>query len=501
MRRSLALHLLLFALVLAGLPRASAAEVREWTDQTGTVKKTGAFERLDGKWVHLKLADGESLKVPLEWLSDPDQAFAKDAAERGPAGGDEAGAIEVVITEGVGLDVESARKDAYRNAVRQAVGAYVDSETIVENDQLITDKVITLSPAFVERVEPIQGGESKDGSLVRVRVRAHVRITKLLDTLTEGKIKTRAYAQKVDTQSLLAELRTKADQGEAQRDVLQRILADYPEGCLSLTVTGKPSIATAPDGKISLSVPLSLKPNDERYMAFSKQLCTVLSATQRPSGEFSVDGSKHGPDEESAKRELAVYKRRALTYTNSLLGLFPDSEQDRIEKSCDAQGNSPLAGTGNRYCLWNGAPKGGLDSLDDGTWRSIRTNKRDYWILLCLTGQSKSYRRTDWRWFLVSDDEMQSWFAGLPKAIRCSVSLHDAAGDKLAGDAVALSGYGTQRYYHNLLFMVPFFVNWQGFEWYTPELTLVRSIAIDEDDAKAIAEVRATIERVPPEPR
>lgn len=479
----------------ARLP-CGAAEVREWTDQTGTVKKTGAFERLDGKWVHLKLADGESLKVPLEWLSDPDQAFAKDAAKRGPAGGDEAGAIEVVITEGVGLDVESARKDAYRNAIRQAVGAYVDSETIVENDQLITDKVITLSPAFVERVEPIPGGESKDGSLVRVRVRAHVRITKLLDTLTEGKIKTRAYAQKVDTQSLLAELRTKADQGEAQRDVLQRILADYPEGCLSLTVTGKPSIATAPDGKISLSVPLSLKPNDERYMAFSKQLCTVLSATQRPSGEFSVDGSKFGPDEDRAKEQLKYYGSQALTTSSYLLGIFPDSEQERIKTSCDAQGNSPLAGTGNRYCLWNGDSDRGLDSLRYGTWQRVRTNKRNDWILLCLSGQSKSYQRTDWRWFLVSDDEMKSWFGGLPTAIRCRVSVHDAAGEKLAGDVLKLAGYGTQRLSDKLLFMVPLFVNWHNFTWYTPELTLVRSIAIDEDEAKSIAEVRATIERV-----
>jgi len=104
---------------------------------------------------------------------------------------------EVIIAEGVGADVEGARKDACRNAVRQAVGAYVDSETVVANDQLITDRIVTLSPAFVEKAEPIDGSEKKEDGLVRLRMRTHVRITKLLDELAVGKIKTRPIVKKM----------------------------------------------------------------------------------------------------------------------------------------------------------------------------------------------------------------------------------------------------------------------------------------------------------------
>lgn len=480
---------------------AVAGESRSWTDQTGTVRKTAEFERLDGKWVHLRLADGEAFKVPLEWLSDADQAVAREAAARAATKPEGSGAIEVVIAEGVGLDAESARKDAYRNAVRQAVGAYVDSETIVANDQLITDKVITLSPAFVERVESIPGGEAQDGTLIRIRVRAHVRITKLLDTLAAGKIKTRAHAVKVDTESILAELRTKADQREGQRNVLARILADYPEACLSLTVSGKPSITTSPDGKQSLAVPLSLKPNDERYLAFSEQLCTVLSATDRPSGEFTVDAARAGSDTDGVRSQLADAKRRAFTWRGPL-ELFPQAEQQTIRSSCAADGTSSIVGLGPMIYLWNGdSQEGGLRSLEIGDWRVLRANKPNDWVVICVTKRDKNWRRTTWRWFVLSEAEAAAWFGGRATEIDCRTALVDGSKQELAGDSLRLTNFGARTLDYRLLFLVPAFVGLNHPNWFTPELTFVRSIAIDEDDVAAISEVRATVERVAPAPR
>jgi hypothetical protein len=480
---------------------AVAGESRSWTDQTGTVKKTAEFERLDGKWVHLRLADGEAFKVPLEWLSEADQAFAKEAASRVAMKPKGSGAIEVVIAEGVGVDVESAREDAYRNAVRQAVGAYVDSETIVANDQLITDKVITLSPGFVERVEPISGGEAREGSLIRIRVRAHVRITKLLDALAAGKIKTRAHAVKVDTESILAELRTKADQREGQRDVLARILADYPEACLSLTVSGKPSITTAPDGKQSLAVPLSLKPNDERYLAFSEQLCTVLSATERPSGEFTVDAARPGADTDQVRTSLANARQQAFTWKGPL-DLFPQTEQAAIRTSCAADGTSPIVGIGPMIYLWNGDSRNeGLRSLETGDWRVLRANKPNDWVVICVTKRDKDWRRTTWRWFVLSEAEATTWFGGRAREIDCRTALVDGSKQELAADSLRLTNFGARRLDHRLLFLVPAFVGLDYPNWFTPELTFVRSIAIDDDDVAAIAEVRATVERVAPGPR
>lgn len=405
---------------------------------------------------------------------------------------------EVIIAEGVGTDVEGARKDAYRNAVRQAVGAYVDAETIVANDELITDRMVTLSPAFVAKAEPITGSEKTENGLVRLRVRAHVRITKLLDELAAGKIKTRPITRSIDTSSLLAELTTKTDQHEARRDILGKLFSDYPESCLTVTQAGKETIDKRPDGKIYLSVPLSITPNDERYAAFSKTLCEVLSATERRSGEFKVDGGKFGPDPQRARDHLQDYVEDAFTDDDYMLGIFPRALQEELVRSCDKHGRSPIVGMGPAYLLWNGGEQGGLWDLEYETWRDLRANSNDDWIVICVTSSKKDHRLTTWKWFHVTPAEYKEWFANVPATFRCRTQLLDKGGDEVAADEIELAKIGAARMYHNLLWCVPMFVNLHNAPWYTPELKVVRSIEIDAEDASNIASLRLTLERGPP---
>jgi hypothetical protein len=413
---------------------------------------------------------------------------------------DEIGQIEVIIAEGVGANVEDARKDAYRNAVRQAVGAYVDSETVVANDELITDTIVTLSPAFVERADPIAGSEKKDGGLIRLRVRAHVRITKLLVELAAGKIKTRPVTKKIDTTSLLAELTTKSDQHEARREILAKLLSGYPESCLVVAQAGKEAIEKKPDGRIFVSVPLSIKPSEEGYAAFSRTLCEVLSATKRASGEFKVDGAKYGPDARIAKEHLEYHLKQAFTDPNFMLGMFAEPMREEIRTSCDQNGRSPIVGMGPAYLLWNGANQEGIRSLYYDTWRDLRQNTNEDWIVVCVTASKKDYRQTSWKWFQVSADEFKAWFAKTPATFRCRTQLVDKDGDEVAGDVIELGKFGAARLYDKLLWCVPLYVNLHNAWWYTPELQLVRSIEIDEDDAAKIVSLKISLERgSPPE--
>lgn len=417
--------------------------------------------------------------------------FHGDVTARGQA----ESATEVIIAEGVGVDVDGARKDAYRNAVRQAVGAYVDSETVVENDELITDRIVMLSPAFVEKAEPIAGSEKKEEGLVRLRVRAHVRMTKLLDALAEGKIKTRAVTRKVDTTSLLAELTTKSDQHQASRDILAKLFSDYPESCLIVEQVGKESIEKTPDGKIFLNVPLAIRPNEGSYTAFSKALCEVLSATKRTSGEFSVDGAKYGPNADWAKDSMQRDVKQAFTDSRNMLEVFPSSLQEEIRKSCDKDGTSPVVGMGPVYHLWNGADREGIGSLYYQTWRHLRENKTDDWIVICITAAKKDFRQTTWKWFQITGEEYKEWFEAAPETIRCRTQLVDKDGEEVAGDVIEIGKIGAGRLYDKLLWCVPAYVRLHGAWWYTPELRLTRRIEIDADDAASIKAIRVVLER------
>ena len=76
----------------------------------------------------------------------------------------------------VGADPAAARdkaiEDALRRAVEQAVGTMVESETTVENYQLLSDRIYSHSSGYVKHYEVTS--ETRDGGLVRVKISAEV---------------------------------------------------------------------------------------------------------------------------------------------------------------------------------------------------------------------------------------------------------------------------------------------------------------------------------------
>ncbi|MEO8496622.1 MAG: PQQ-binding-like beta-propeller repeat protein [Planctomycetota bacterium] len=72
--------------IVACLATVVAAEekIRTWTDATGERKTRAAFVALDGDQVTLRREDGNVFTMPLDRLSNADQAFAQRAARTAP---------------------------------------------------------------------------------------------------------------------------------------------------------------------------------------------------------------------------------------------------------------------------------------------------------------------------------------------------------------------------------------------------------------------------------
>lgn len=85
----------------------------------------------------------QSPLTPAESKSSDSPSSTQSGAEASPS--------EAIVVEGVGMTPDEALKDAFRNAVRQVVGAVVDAETLVKNDEVINDKVLTYSLLSVGR--------------------------------------------------------------------------------------------------------------------------------------------------------------------------------------------------------------------------------------------------------------------------------------------------------------------------------------------------------------
>src|SRR5512144_818995 len=90
----------------------------------------------------------------------------------------------VAAIQGNARDIarDAAIEDAQKRAVEQAIGILIDSQTQVENYQLISDKILSQTKGYITRYNV--SGESVDSGLLRVRINAEVSLGKLTDDLS-----------------------------------------------------------------------------------------------------------------------------------------------------------------------------------------------------------------------------------------------------------------------------------------------------------------------------
>lgn len=89
------------------------------------------------------------------------------------------GAAAVTTTPDIARD--QALKDALRKAVEQGVGTYVNSETRVQNFQLLSDRIYSQSSGYVSSYRIIS--ENQEAGLYRVVIRAKVKLDRIEDDL------------------------------------------------------------------------------------------------------------------------------------------------------------------------------------------------------------------------------------------------------------------------------------------------------------------------------
>jgi hypothetical protein len=90
--------------------------------------------------------------------------------------------VAAVQQNAVDIARDAAIEDAQKRAVEQAIGIMIDSQTQVENYQLISDKILSQIKGYINRYNVT--GETRDGALLRVRITAEVSLGKLNNDLS-----------------------------------------------------------------------------------------------------------------------------------------------------------------------------------------------------------------------------------------------------------------------------------------------------------------------------
>lgn len=190
-----------------------------------------------------------------------------------------------VVAQGMGIDADSALRNAYSNAIQQALGLYVDAETLVQNDQIIKDQVLTHSRGLIQEVTTVSQG-SQDG-IYNVTVRAKVLRQPLIE-----KVKPILKATTtLDGTSLHAAIATEQQQTKDAQAMLNEAIKPFIGSELfDAKITGNPK--SQEGNKETLLVPVQITPNLDRYKQAIQNLITVLDQIAVKKIERSIDLNK-----------------------------------------------------------------------------------------------------------------------------------------------------------------------------------------------------------------
>lgn len=180
-----------------------------------------------------------------------------------------------VVAKGIGTTIDEAKKAAGRAAIEQVVGQLVDAETLVENDELVKDKILTYSGAYLEDVEVVGDPERPSDGLFSVKVLATVRKTQLAKKLEVERI----TKTKVSGGKLFANLASRQQEMADAEAMVAKEFEHFPHRFvkteLALNEDGSPALEVgAETGNVLAKVLLSV--DDEAYSEWVKGLCLKL---------------------------------------------------------------------------------------------------------------------------------------------------------------------------------------------------------------------------------
>ncbi len=110
--------------------------------------------------------------------------------------------IHKVSAEGLGTTEREAITDAFRNAIEDSIGLYVDSETKMENEELISDKILTASKGYIHKYRIVSS--EQDNGMTKVKIKALVKMQDVKTSLTGLNISIMSAEDMANTHARLA---------------------------------------------------------------------------------------------------------------------------------------------------------------------------------------------------------------------------------------------------------------------------------------------------------
>jgi len=188
----------------------------------------------------------------------------------------------VVEAVGVGKDEKEAKKAAFRDAVSKVVGTLIDAQTLIKNDEVISERILEFSGGFIKNYDVIET-EKTDGGLIRIRIKATVERLQIVTKLQDAKVATK----EVKGTDLLAEKMTKEEARKNATELMVQLHEELPK-LMQAEVLGKPRLNAKNDAVL---VNLSLSVDQKRYSEFIKKAVPLLDKVGIEKSTLLLSGS------------------------------------------------------------------------------------------------------------------------------------------------------------------------------------------------------------------
>jgi hypothetical protein len=307
---------------------------------------------------------------------------------------------QTVVAEGLGATPEDALKDAFRSAVRQVVGALVDEETVVKNDKVISEKVLSYSDGIIKGGYKELTPPRQENGLWRIKISAKVERRSVAVRLKEAHV----TVKDIEGDSIAVEVLTRKEARERASELLQQVLSELPK--VMAAEVRKPTAKDYNEDENALSVQALIKIDPDKYKKFLKRFLTVLD--------------KIGLDKGTAVLEATPRE------TNQ----FYDGEHGHPRKGNEwwIRDAHQLAGpdirqSQNTWCIWV------LTAVGAPSQQSTPAPGR--------AGSVGSSQRSRWNWFVV-DASASGVLDTLRGELEFHLSLQDENGEVIAEDHIPL---------------------------------------------------------------
>jgi hypothetical protein len=383
------------------------------------------------------------------------QSMSQETTKGKPSANTPASKVMDVVATGAGGSPEAALQNAYSAAIEQAVGVLVDAETLVENDKIVREKILTFSQGFVQNYEEINRWD-KDG-VFYIRIRAKVSMQKLAESV-ESSISSR----KIRGNVLEKQIRHDVQSEDNAVEIAFR--AYRMDKVLKVEILGDPEVVNKDSTQAKLKVKVRLSPDLDAWAELRKKLLPLLGklATERRSISLPAEQNVAHPGE---------YQGWRIGSNNHVLGNVVNDEPKIVK--------------GNKVLSMN------LDGKK---------------ALCVLKRLSPAWREMSFDVFIVPESVFANVASACDREHYIEIALTDSSGRIITKSNQSLSMFKgcvtltPQNYKKKTLWITPFLWGHSGlWGWiFEPKLEYEETFVVALDDVERVAKCVATIKELNP---